>query len=98
MTYKLATRAAYYLGEDATGRNEVFEKIQSFYKIRSRIVHGRKQPKKTELKKAFDEVFKLARRTLLKTLKIGRLEMENGIKLLCLGLVKEIFLTTYHLG
>lgn len=74
VTYKLATRAAYYLGEDATGRNEVFEKIQSFYKIRSRIVHGRKQPKKTELKKAFDEVFKLARRTLLKTLKIGRLD------------------------
>lgn len=86
VTYKLATRAASYLGEDATTRKEIFDKIKSFYKTRSYIVHGKnKQPKKTELQEILNEGFELARLTLQKTLKTGRPDEEKWNRLVVSG-------------
>ena len=67
LSYKLATRAGYFLEADIERRNKVFQKVREFYKIRSLIVHGGNQDAE-KLKEAFDEGFALARDTLLKIL------------------------------
>ena len=67
LSYKLATRAGYFLEVDVKRRNEVFHRVKEFYKMRSSIVHGGNQDAE-KLKEAFDEGFALASDTLLKIL------------------------------
>ena len=84
LSYKLATRAGYFLEADVKRRNEVFQKVREFYKIRSSIVHGSKQDRK-KFKKAFDEGFALARDTLVKILCKGQPEDKDWDKLVMSG-------------
>ena len=84
LSYKLATRAGYFLEADIERRKEVFQKVREFYKIRSSIVHGSKQDRK-KLKKAFDEGFALARDTLVKILCKGQPEDKDWDKLVMSG-------------
>ena len=73
LTYKLSTRAAYFLGADAEKRTEIFNKVKSFYKARSSIAHGESKKKDPAvLNQAFNDGLDLARDTLFKLLRIGR--------------------------
>jgi len=84
LSYKLATRAGYFLEADMERRNEVFQKVREFYKIRSLIVHGSEQDGK-KLKEAFDGGFALTRDTLLKILCKGQPKDKDWDKLVMLG-------------
>ena len=73
LTYKLSTRAAYFLGADAEKRTEIFNNVKSFYKARSSIAHGESKKKDPAvLNQAFNDGLDLARDTLFKLLRIGR--------------------------
>ena len=68
MTYKLGTRAGYFLGNDALERNRTFDIVRRLYGKRSDIVHGR-QTVRAELEQISSEGLELARNTLLKLLR-----------------------------
>ena len=68
MTYKLGTRAGYFLGNDALERNRTFDFVRRLYGKRSDIVHGR-QTVRAELEQISSEGLELARDTLLKLLR-----------------------------
>ena len=68
LTYKLATRAGYFLRSDAVGRNEVFESVRRFYGVRSDIVHGR-QVSRQVLEQTSAEGFEIGKETLFKLLR-----------------------------
>ena len=68
MTYKLGTRAGYFLGNDALERNRIFDIVRNLYGKRSDIVHGR-QTVRAELEQISSEGLELARNTLLKLLR-----------------------------
>ena len=71
ITYKLATRAGWYLGNEACERLRIKKTLSDFYGFRSAIVHGRR------VKKSGDEVrkqaFDIARKTLLRHLANGNM-------------------------
>lgn len=64
LTYKLSTRAGYFLGIDAKQRIEIYDKVSKFYNARSYIVHGERKRKRPDLEQAFVDGYDLARRTL----------------------------------
>ena len=68
MTYKLGTRAGYFLGNDALERNRIFDIVRKLYGKRSDIVHGR-QTVRAELEQISSDGLELARNTLLKLLR-----------------------------
>ena len=70
-TYKLATRAGYFLGSDAKERIKKFKAVRSFYRVRSHIVHG-KDPSRQTTEKALEEGFLLARDTFFGLLRGAR--------------------------
>ena len=72
ITYKLATRTAYFVGADAEQRHDLFKKIRSFYEVRSSIVHrGMARTHTGTFKNAADDGFELAYNTLSKLLDQG---------------------------
>ena len=72
ISYKLKTRAAYFLGSEKKDRLRVFRDVEEFYKIRSAIVHQRsKPPSDEERNQAFNKGFDLARRSIVKLLRDG---------------------------
>ena len=64
LTYKLSTRAGYFLGTDAERRIEIYDKVSKFYNARSYIVHGERKRKRPDLEQAFVDGYDLARSTL----------------------------------
>lgn len=70
LSYKLAVRAAHFLGENSEKRNDIFREIKTLYTARSSIVHGKKRDK-LELMQVFERGFNLAQSTLLKILSVG---------------------------
>ena len=42
-TFKLGTRAAWYLGEDEEDRRKLLAEFKGLYKCRSAVVHGEKE-------------------------------------------------------
>lgn len=70
LSYKLATRAGYFLGSDPEQRKRIFNCVRKFYKVRSKIVHGKETSTK-ELKETFEDGFALACNTLFKSLSTG---------------------------
>ena len=71
VTYRLATRAAYFLGSNAKERKEIFDNVRAFYGVRSSLVHGR-EVGNDKFWKAVENGRDLARRTLLKLLSAKR--------------------------
>ena len=73
ITYKLRTRAAYFLGHDARERRDLFRQIGNFYRARSAIVHGPsgKRRRKIDLHEAGATGFEVGRSTLLRLLREG---------------------------
>ena len=71
LTYRLATRAAYFLGADAEDRKTIFDNVRKFYGVRSDIAHGR-EVASGKFWKAVEVGHELARRTLLKLLSARR--------------------------
>lgn len=47
MSYRLALRCAYFLGEDGEKRRKIFETLKDAYNIRSKIVHGERVQSKS---------------------------------------------------
>ena len=68
MTYKLGTRAGYFLGNNAQERKRTFYIVRRLYDKRSDIVHGR-QTVREELEQTSSDGLALARDTLLKLLR-----------------------------
>ena len=72
ITYKMRTRASWFLGRDAEDRLRVMKSVASFYGVRSAIVHNRKnKPSAERCREAFDTGFEIAARTLFELLKDG---------------------------
>ncbi|MDE2997752.1 MAG: HEPN domain-containing protein [Gemmatimonadota bacterium] len=71
VTYRLATRAAYFVGSNAKERKEIFDNVRAFYGVRSSLVHGR-EVGNDKFWKAVENGRDLARRTLLKLLSAKR--------------------------
>lgn len=72
ITYKLGTRASWFLEDNGPKRVEVFDKVKDFYGARSDVVHYRKKGKSKEWKtEQSDSGFDLASRTLFKLLGEG---------------------------
>ena len=73
ITYKLATRAGYFLGLDGDERMDIFRTVKDFYRVRSAIIHGsRSKRRQIDLGKALSDGQQLARDTLLAFLRDGR--------------------------
>lgn len=66
ISYKLKTRAAFFLGEDAETRREVFQRIETFYSARSTIVHGpsKRRKRQIDLNEAASVGFEIGSSTL----------------------------------
>ena len=80
ITYKLKTRAGYFLGNDAHERMEIFDKVNYFYKARSAIVHGPSgRRRRIDRKKALSDGYGIARETLQKLLHEGCAPDWNGL-------------------
>ena len=65
LMYKLATRAAWYLGEDEDEMKKIADGMKKFYGIRSRIIHGGGARGREE---SCSYAYEVARKTLLKHL------------------------------
>ena len=70
VTYRLATRAAYFLGTNANERKEIFDDIRAFYGVRSSLVHGREVASGSKFWKAVRDGRDLAHRTLRELLAV----------------------------
>ena len=71
ITYKLQTRAGYYLGKGEEKRLEIFQKVRDFYRARSALVHGSGGRRGVDVEKALSDGRQLARETLLALLRDG---------------------------
>ena len=86
ITYKLGTRAGYYLGTNGEERIEIFRKVRDFYSARSALVHGsRGRSRRIDFEEVLSGGRQLARQTLLALLRDGnapewdRLVMSAGV-------------------
>ena len=68
MTYKLGTRAGYFVGYDAEERNRIFAVVKQLYDRRSDIVHGRRTNRRT-FELVYSDGFEVARDSLFKLLR-----------------------------
>lgn len=71
ITYKLSTRAGWYLGNDIDDRLRIRKAVSDFYGSRSAIVHGGKASKSNRERLTHDQAFEIARTTLFKHLVRG---------------------------
>ena len=68
MSYRLATRASYFLEDSAEDRLATYETVRNLYSARSSIVHGGAE----HAEDAFEAGFAIARRIL------SKLALEGG--------------------
>lgn len=87
ITYKLSTRAGWYLGNDFGHRVETRKAISKFYDLRSRIIHGGKSrhPNAKDERRIREKAFDIARATLLRHLERGRLPTEQDWSEIVMG-------------
>ena len=80
ISFKLKTRAAFFLAADSRGRRKVFDDVTEFYNTRSSIVHkGKKQTSLQAKAEAFTKGFDVARRTIDRFLREGRPKDWNDV-------------------
>ena len=80
ITYKLETRAGYFLGKDSKERMEIFRKVKGFYDARSAIAHGsRGRGRRISLEGALADGYGIALGTLLKLLHDGKVPDWNSL-------------------
>ena len=93
ITYKLSTRAGWYLGNDVDDRVETRKAIAKFYGLRSQIIHGasakrgRKQKRSNpkDERQIREQAFQVARATLLRHLERGRVPAEGDWSEIVMG-------------
>ena len=88
ITYKLSTRAGWYLERDVTRRIKTRTKVTKFYDLRSRIIHGG-VPHRSNHKddnQTFQSAFEIARTTLLQHLKRRKLPTNKDWSEIVMGL------------
>ena len=73
ITYKLATRAGWFIGTGPEDRLQTFEQVRSFYGVRSNLIHRGSVPPKASLEQARNDGSELALKTLLELLRRGSL-------------------------
>ncbi len=72
ISYRLATRAGHYLGDESNERLRIFGQIRRFYDARSAVVHGSSGRRtRVSQREALSEGFQIARMTLIKLLEHG---------------------------
>ena len=93
ITYKLSTRAGWYLENDFGDRVETRNAISKFYGLRSQIIHGGMAKRGRKQKNSYseddrrtrDKAFDVARRTLLQHLKMGKVPTEQDWSEIVMG-------------
>ena len=93
ITYKLSTRAGWYLGDDLDDRVETRRAVTKFYGLRSQIIHGanakrsRKQKHSgpTDERQIREMAYRVARTTLLRHLETGRVPGEPDWSKIVMG-------------
>ena len=93
ITYKLSTKAGWYLGNDFGDRVETRNAISKFYSLRSQIIHGgmakrgRKQKRSgaEDDRRIRDKAFDVARTTLLQYLERGKVPAEQDWSEIVMG-------------
>ena len=87
ITYKLSTRAGWYLGNDFGHRVKTSKAINKFYGLRSRIIHGgkSKRPNFKDERQIREEAFDIARATLLQHLERGRVPTKQDWSEIVMG-------------
>ncbi len=88
ITFKLSSRAGWYLGRDAETRKQTATQMRDFYGLRSRIAHGGRS-KNLDHQKLQDQAFGNARATLLKHLARGSIPSDDDWSRIVLGAVQE---------
>ena len=68
LSYKLAMRTAYLLGNTREARSEIFNDIKKAYNYRSKIVHGNDPPSREQLREIVPRVEEYLRQSLKKYL------------------------------
>ena len=71
ITYKLSTRAGWYLGKEANERLQIRKTISDFYGLRSAIVHGAQDKRSNRESETHNQALDIARKTLLMHLARG---------------------------
>ena len=86
ITYKLSTRAGWYLGNDIDERLRIRKAISDFYSSRSAIVHGGKATESGPDRHAHVPALETARKTLLKHLARGSVPDEPDWPKIVMGI------------
>jgi len=68
LSYKLAMRTAYSLGNTREARNEIFNNMKKAYNYRSKIIHGNDPPTREQLRELVPRVEEYLRQSLKKYL------------------------------
>ena len=93
ITYKLSTRAGWYLGNELDDRAQIRKDIANFYGLRSQIIHGgnakrgrkRKRPSPKDQQHTRERAYQIARSTLLRHLERGRVPAERDWSNIVMG-------------
>ena len=93
ITYKLSTRAGWYLGNNFVDRVETRKTISKFYSLRSQIIHGgmskrglkQKSSDPEDDRRTGDEAFDVARTTLLQHLQRGKVPTDQDWSEIVMG-------------
>ena len=93
ITYKLSTRAGWYLGNDLDDRVETRKAIAKFYGLRSQIIHGSSAKRRRQQKRSTpkderqirEQAFQVARATLLRHLERGSVPAERDWSEIVMG-------------
>lgn len=68
LSYKLALRGSYFLGDSVETRNVIFQDIRNAYNYRNRIVHGNTPPSRERLRQVVPKTEEYLRQSLKKYL------------------------------
>ena len=80
ISFKLKTRAAFFLAADTRGRRKVFDDVTEFYAARSSIVHkSKKQTSRQAKAEAFAKGFDVVRMTIDRFLREGQPKDWNDV-------------------
>ena len=93
ITYKLSTRAGWYLGNDLDDRVETRKAITKFYGLRSQIIHGANAKRSRKQKRSSpkdewqirEQAFHVAKATLLRYLERGSVPAEQDWSEIVMG-------------
>ena len=77
LSYTVAVRGAWFMGEDAAGRRKAWKTLREAYKVASKLVHGGRVKPGDEV--LLEDARRLCRNGLLRVLREGQVRDWNGL-------------------